>query len=102
MLDIYKYGRIKMTAVRLKVARPDNKGRVFLGHLADGVSSFVVSQDAKNRIILEPYVEIPANEKWLFANKVALDKVKKGVADSANGRLSTRGSFADYADEELD
>ncbi len=81
-----------------KILRPDSKGRVALGELAKGVSSFHVSVDG-GRIILEPYAEIPAREKWLFDNPEALDSVKRGLADSAAGRVSERGSFAEFADE---
>lgn len=40
--------------------RPDAKGRITLGRLARGVSSFRATTDAMGRIILEPYTEIPA------------------------------------------
>ena len=47
-----------------------------------------------DRIILEPMVEIPAREVWLYENKVALEKVKKGL--SQKGTIK-RGSFSKYA-----
>jgi len=40
-----------------KMVRPDSKGRVTLGHLADGISGYTIKKDDLNRIILEPYVE---------------------------------------------
>jgi len=75
---------------------PDAKGRIALGHLADGVSRFAVTLDEQERIILEPYAEIPAAEKWLFENKKALAQVKRGLRDSAVGYVSSRGSFGKY------
>lgn len=84
----------------LRTVRPDAKGRITLGHLADGVSSFIITQDKYNRIILEPRVEIPAKEKWLFDNKDALNKVKRGLEDSAAGRVKNRGSFAKYIEDD--
>ncbi len=83
----------------LKTVRPDAKGRILLGHLADGISSFAVKKDKYNRIILVPYVEISAQEKWLFNNKIALNQVKKGLEDSAAGQVKSRGSFSHYAKE---
>lgn len=83
-----------------KIVRPDAKGRITLGNLAEGVSSYIVTKDKSNRIILEPRVEIPAKEKWLFDNKSALMQVKKGLNDSAAGRLRSRGSFAKFVDDE--
>lgn len=44
----------------------------------------------------------PVNEQWLFNNKAALNKVKKGLEDAAAGRLVDMGSFASYADEKKD
>ena len=82
--------------------RPDAKGRVTLGRLARGVSSFRATTDAMGRIILEPYTEIPASEKWLFANKPALDSVKEGLSQAAAGRVKSRGSFARFANDKID
>ncbi len=79
--------------------RPDAKGRVTLGDLAKGVSSFTVIQGENHQIILEPFVEIPASEKWLYTNKEALEKVKKGLQDAASGKTKTLGSFSKYKDE---
>jgi len=89
-----------MTVKELKTVRPDAKGRITLGRLADGVSSYRVTRDKNNRIILEPRVEIPAIEKWLFENKAALSQVKQGLEDSAAGRVKSRGSFAKFSDDE--
>jgi hypothetical protein len=85
-----------------KMIKPDARGRVLLGRLTEGVSSFSVTVDADNRIILEPYTEIPVREKWLFDNKNALKKVKNGIKDSALGRVSERGSFIKYIDDDTE
>lgn len=39
-----------------------------------------IAMDAKGRIILEPFTEIPASETWLFENKPALAAVKEGLS----------------------
>lgn len=77
--------------------RPDSKGRVTLSKLTDGISSFNVSKDEDGRILLEPMVEIPAREKWLFENPEALASVRRGIADAKAGRVVSRPSFAKYA-----
>ncbi len=82
--------------------RPDSKGRITLGKLAEGVSSYRVRQDRAGRIVLEPFAEVPARERWLFVNKPALDSVRRGLEDAAAGRVSEAGSFARYADEPLE
>lgn len=60
------------------------------------------NKDKDNRLILEPYIEVPAREKWLFANKAALKKVKQGLKDAAEKRFSEKGGFAPYAEEDVD
>ncbi len=82
--------------------RPDTKGRIALGKLARGISSFHATTDERGRIILEPFTEIPASEKWLVDNKPALAAVKKGLNEAAAGRVKTRGSFARFANDKID
>jgi hypothetical protein len=82
--------------------RPDSKGRVTLSKLADGISSFNVSKDEEGRLLLEPMVEIPAREKWLFDNPEALASLRRGLADAKAGRVKSLGSFAKYAKEDED
>ena len=72
--------------------RPDSKGRVTLGKLADGVSSYKARRQADGKIILEPFVEIPASERWLWENTQARDSVLRGIEDARAGRL-TQKSF---------
>jgi len=82
----------------IQTIRPDSKGRVSLGKLAKGVSSFQVVKNADGIIILEPFVEIPAREKWLYDNDEALEAVKAGLKDASAGRLVNRASFAQYSE----
>lgn len=81
--------------------RPDTKGRITLGKLAQGVSSFRARRMEDGNIILEPFTEIPAREAWLFENAAALDAVKAGLAGAAEGKTRSLGSFAHYANEEI-
>lgn len=59
------------------VLRPDIKGRINLGELAKGVSSYRVSKGDNGSLILNPYLEIPFTEKWIFEDKELLEKVKQ-------------------------
>jgi len=90
-----------MNMPKFKMIKPDSKGRITLGRLANGVSRFAVMKD-KDKIVLVPYVEIPASEKWLFDNNTALNSVKRGLKDSAAGRVVSKGSFAQYIDEDIE
>ncbi len=86
-----------MTALRM--LRPDSKGRIAMGHLADGVSRFAVVEISAHRIVLEPYSEVPSREKWLLNNKLAVKKIHQGIKDAKAGHLVKKGSFAKFTDE---
>jgi hypothetical protein len=74
--------------------RPDSKGRITLGRLGRGVSSYQLGVDSEGRVLLEPYVEIPAPEQWLYENADAYASVRAGLEQSAKGVASYLGSFA--------
>lgn len=82
--------------------RPDSKGRISLGKLAHGVSSFHVRRRRDGSILLEPFAEIPAHEKWLFDNPDALNAVKNGLNQAKGGDTQSLGSFAHYADDDIE
>ena len=84
----------------IKTIKPDAKGRIYLGQLAEGISGFAVQVDKDHRIILDPLVEIPAREKWLFDNKAALESVKQGLEEVKKDKLHDLGSFSKYAAED--
>lgn len=81
-----------METIKLTV---DSKKRISLTKLLPGGKiSSVRAYKENDRIILEPMVEIPAREVWLYENRAALEKVKKGL--SQKGTIK-RGAFAKYA-----
>jgi len=78
-----------MEAVKLTV---DSRKRISLTKLLpEKKISSVRAYKEGDRIILEPMVEIPAREAWLYENKQALEKVEKGLSE---GGTIKRGSFA--------
>lgn len=77
---------------------PDSKGRVCLGKSAKGVVRYKLLEK-DGQIILSPEVAIPASEAWLYKNKQALEAVKQGLQQSADGKTKRRSSFAKYVDE---
>ena len=87
--------------MELRRVRPDSKGRISLGARSVGVSSYSVSYDG-DKIILQPFSEIPTSEKWLFDNKIALNSLKQGLAQAKSGNLRSKGSFAKYADDDIE
>jgi hypothetical protein len=81
-----------MEAIKLTV---DSRKRISLTKLLpEGKISSVRAYKEHQRIILEPMVEILAREVWLYENKTALEKVKKGL--SQRGTVK-RGSFGKYS-----
>jgi hypothetical protein len=87
---IWRGGDMEM--IKLSV---DSRKRISLTKLLPtGKISSVKAYKEDDRIILEPMVEIPAREVWLYENKAALEKVKKGLLQKGTTK---RGSFAKYA-----
>ena len=91
-----------MQTLHFSTLRPDSKGRITLGKLAEGVSSFRAQQMEDGSIVLHPYAEIPAREHWIFKNPEALASLKRGLADAAAGRVHDLGDFSKYADDDED
>lgn len=83
----------------MRMLRPDSKGRVNLGALSKGISGFSVHQERNGKIILEPFVEIPMNEKWLFENETVLNHVKKGLQQAKQAFRIEKGSFRQFIDD---
>lgn len=57
------------------ILRPDAKGRINLGEVANNVSSYRVTVANDGKVTLEPYAEIPLSEKWIFEDKELLEKI---------------------------
>lgn len=78
--------------------KPDYKRRVVLpAILVQKGVTYHIYHNRRGQIILDPQVTIPASELWLFKDKEALASVDRGMAESMNGRVINRGSFAKYA-----
>ena len=63
-------------------------------------SSFRAYKEDDGRIVLEPMVEVPAKEHWIYKNPAALASLMRGIEDAKAGRIKNRGSFAKYAKED--
>jgi hypothetical protein len=86
--------------IKAKTVRPDSKGRITLGKLTKEFSGYTLKESADGTILLEPLVELPVRETWLFKNKQALASVEKGLKQSAEGKTKSLGSFAKYLKED--
>lgn len=87
-------------AENAKYLKPDNKGRIQLGKLADGVVRYRVVADLDGTIKLYPEVAVPINEVWLYKNKKSLNAVIEGFEQAQKGELVKHGNFAQYLDED--
>lgn len=79
--------------------RPDSKGRVTLSKLANGISSFNVSQDADKAVFCLSLWLKSLREKsgCLITLK---HSVKRGISDAKAGRVKSLGSFAKFVHDE--
>jgi hypothetical protein len=89
-----------MTKTTDITVRPDAKGRIALGALAKGISSYRIHKQTDGKLLLEPFTEIPLKEQWLYKNLQALEAVRQGLKDSAAGRIFDLGDFTQYANDE--
>ena len=64
-------------------------------------SSFRMYRDG-GKIVLEPFVEVLAQDHWLYKNPKALASLMKGIKDVEEGRVHDLGSFAHYAKDDED
>jgi len=81
-----------MDAISLTI---DSKKRVSLTKLLPPGNIRSVRAYVKgHRIILEPMMEVPVEEAWLFENKDALKKVLTGLSQEGSVK---RGPFGKYA-----
>ncbi|OHE76840.1 MAG: hypothetical protein A3F67_10095 [Verrucomicrobia bacterium RIFCSPHIGHO2_12_FULL_41_10] len=78
--------------------KPDKKKRITLG-IASSIGAFNVYLNKFGQLILDPVKAVPASEAWLYENKKALASVKKGLKESADGKVHSLGSFAKFIEE---
>jgi hypothetical protein len=69
--------------------KPDSKKRVVLPKctVTKEAVTYKVYINRCGQIVLDPMVQIPASEAWLYKNPVALKLVEQGLEDIAKGRL---------------
>ena len=94
-----EHGTLQLIA---RDVRPDGRHRVTLGKALDGIdpdAAFAVYRDELGRIILDPQVSIPAREAWLFRNPKAIQVVRRGLQDAADGKTVAYRDVAALADD---
>lgn len=66
----------------------DERNRLTLGELPEGLKRVRIYKNDRGEVLLQPVIEIPASEAWLFRNEEALENVKKGLKDASEGKIS--------------
>lgn len=66
----------------------DERNRLTLGELPEGLKRVRIYKNDRGEVLLQPVIEIPASEAWLFRNEEALKSIKKGLKDASEGKIS--------------
>lgn len=54
------------------------------------------------QVLLDPALSVPVREMWLYRTPKAIAKVREGLAQAAKKDVHKLGSFAKYADDEIE
>ena len=84
-----------------KTSNADAKGRVVLGPKYAN-KMFRVSEQPDGNLLLEPVVAVHEREVWFYRNPEAQAMVQEGIRQSRAGETVFLGSFAQYADLDID
>lgn len=82
-------------------SRADDRGRLTLGAIAKK-KNYRVMINQLGQILLDPIVNIPEREIWLWKNQSALNSLKRGLEEAEAGEIEDLGSFAEYTDLDID
>jgi len=66
----------------------DERNRLTLGEIFKDYKRVRLYKNDRGEVLLQPIVEIPASELWLFQNKEALESVQKGLKDASEGKIA--------------
>ena len=78
----------------------DNRNRVPLTKMLEGceAKTFKIYWE-EDRLILEPLVEIPERELWVYKNKDVLGAMERGLEDAKEGRV-TELNLSEFLDRD--
>lgn len=66
----------------------DERNRLTIGELIKGYKRVRIYKNNRGEVFLQPIVEIPASELWLFQDKETMEGVLKGIKDASDGNIS--------------
>ena len=101
-----KFRRVGDVAVderkRISLTKALESLKEILGNELDPALRFGVHVNEAGQILLSPEVSVPMHELWLYRNPEALKMVLQGLKEAREGKLTKLGSFAKYADDDID
>lgn len=81
-------------------SRADDRGRLTVGAVAKK-KNYRVMINELGQILLDPIVNIPEQEMWFWKNQSAQESLKRGLEEAEAGETQDLGSFAEYADLDI-
>ena len=63
---------------------------------------YAVAVNDDGQILLTPLVSIPRRELIVWENQMLRESLARGLAEAAAGQTESLGSFAQYADEDVE
>ena len=66
----------------------DERERISIGKYLKNFKRVRIYQNKAGEILIQPIVEIPASELWLYKNKQASKAVQSGLKDATEGKIS--------------
>lgn len=79
----------------------DKRGRLTIGTVAKQ-KNYRVAINSLGQILLDPIVSVPQRESWLWQNQAASQSLKQGLIEASENKITDLGSFADYADIDIE
>jgi hypothetical protein len=84
-----------------EIVEPDSRGRFSIGAIAKSKTYRVQMNDA-GQILLDPVVAVPERELWLWQNSAVIASVRRGIEQAGAEEVHDLGSFAQYAEMEIE
>ena len=87
--------------VAKELVRTDERGRLTLGQ-GNKLKSYRLMVNQAGQILLDPVASISERELWLWQNPDAATAIQRGIQHSKAGQTDDLGSFAQYAELEIE
>ena len=66
----------------------DERNRITLGEIFKGYKRIRLFKNKRGEVLLQPIVEVPASELWLYRNQEAFESVQRGLKEASEGKIT--------------